>query len=327
MQLQFAKSQKQDLEDGSSGSVGLRNLGNTCYMNSMLQCLNAAEPLRRFMQNEETVQGSINTKNALGTGGQLASAYSSLVQEMWSGQFKTVAPSEFKETIGQFAPQFAGFNQQDSMELFNYLLDNLHEDLNRIIDKPYTEQVDDEGQPDSELAAEAWRRFKLRNDSVVVDTLMGQFRSHLTCPECKIESRKYDTYSSVALPLPSTTSKQMDVTVITEDLEAPAFEVKVAVSKKGNAKDIINDICAKLPGRGLSPSNLLLVEILHGKVYKTLYSPRFALKDYDMVEKILDNDILMAYQVPEQTLKETAPAAADALDDDDEDDFGYPRRR
>jgi hypothetical protein len=327
--LQYAKSQKQDLseEDGSCGSVGLRNLGNTCYMNSMLQCLNAAEPLRRFMQVGEEVEKHINTKNALGTGGQLATAYSALVSEMWSGQFKTVAPSEFKETIGQFAPQFAGFNQQDSMELFNYLLDNLHEDLNRVIDKPYTEQVDDEGQSDVELAGEAWRRFKLRNDSIVVDSLMGQFRSHLTCPECKSESRKYDTYSSVALPLPSTTSKQIEVMVITEDFTAPAFEVKVTVSKKGTAKDIVEDICAKLAGRGLTPANLLLVEVLHGKVYKTLYSPRFALKQFDLVEKILDNDIIMAYQVPEQRLHETVATPADALDVDDDDAFGYARIR
>ena len=101
-------------------------------------------PLRSYFESKRYIE-EINTKNALGTGGKLAQAYGALVQEMWAGQFSVVAPTELKETLGQFAPQFAGYQQQDSMELFSFLLDNLHEDLNRIIKKPYVENVDDNG--------------------------------------------------------------------------------------------------------------------------------------------------------------------------------------
>lgn len=54
----------------------------------------------------------------------------------------TVAPRGFKYQIGRFAPQFAGYQQHDSQELMNFLLDGLHEDLNRVPEpKPYTESV------------------------------------------------------------------------------------------------------------------------------------------------------------------------------------------
>jgi len=47
--------------------------------------------------------------------------------------------------LGKFAPQFAGYQQQDSQEFMSFLLDGLHEDLNRVQQKPYTEVCDDIG--------------------------------------------------------------------------------------------------------------------------------------------------------------------------------------
>ena len=58
--------------------------------------------------------------------------------------------------MGRFAPQFSGYQQQDSQELLTFLLDGLHEDLNRVRKKPYTEIKDSGGRPDDEVAAEAW---------------------------------------------------------------------------------------------------------------------------------------------------------------------------
>lgn len=50
--------------------------------------------------------------------------------------------------VGRFAPQFSGYQQQDSHELLAFLLDGLHEDLNRIRKKPYIQLKDANGRPD-----------------------------------------------------------------------------------------------------------------------------------------------------------------------------------
>ena len=50
--------------------------------------------------------------------------------------------------LARFAPQFTGYQQQDSQELLAYMLDGLHEDLNRILKKPYFESGDDSGKSD-----------------------------------------------------------------------------------------------------------------------------------------------------------------------------------
>lgn len=57
-------------------------------------------------------------------------------------------------TIGKYAPRFNGSQQHDSQELLAFLLDGLHEDLNRVHDKPYVELNDSDGRSDVRVAQE-----------------------------------------------------------------------------------------------------------------------------------------------------------------------------
>ena len=67
-----------------------------------------------------------------------------------------------------------GYAQQDSQELLAFLLDGLHEDLNRILKKPYIPEDERPGRSDEELAAEGWANYLKRNDSVIVDHLQAR---------------------------------------------------------------------------------------------------------------------------------------------------------
>ena len=53
-----------------------------------------------------------------------------------------------KNLIALKATQFTGFAQHDAQEFMAFLLDGLHEDLNRVKKKPYTQTVDSDGRPD-----------------------------------------------------------------------------------------------------------------------------------------------------------------------------------
>ena len=86
--------------------------------------------------------------------------------------------------VGRFAPQFSGYQQQDSQELLTFLLDGLHEDLNRVKQKPYVEMGDGDGKSDAVVAMEAWTNYKKRNDSVILDIFHGLLKSTVVCPEC-----------------------------------------------------------------------------------------------------------------------------------------------
>ena len=65
----------------------------------------------------------MNTANRLGMGGKLATAYAGLMQDMWLRTDSRTAPSNLKKTLGNKVSRFAGYGQQDSGELLNYLVD------------------------------------------------------------------------------------------------------------------------------------------------------------------------------------------------------------
>lgn len=184
------------------GVCGLMNLGNTCFMNAALQCLSNTPPLTEFLITDRYL-ADINADNPLGMGGQIARVYAELVKVMWSGCHQTVTPRDFKSTVGRFAPQFSGFAQHDCQELMAFLLDGLHEDLNRVRIKPYIEMSNElERRPDEIVATESWNNYKRRNDSIIVDTFHSQLKSTLVCPECTLVSVTFDPFCYLTLPLP-----------------------------------------------------------------------------------------------------------------------------
>ncbi len=74
----------------------------------------------------------MNRTNELGFRGEIADEFAVIVNASWSGHCKTIAPKRFKSILGQFNQQFISNEQQDAQELLLFLLDGLHEDLNRV---------------------------------------------------------------------------------------------------------------------------------------------------------------------------------------------------
>nr|CDS15967.1 ubiquitin carboxyl terminal hydrolase 4 [Echinococcus granulosus] len=221
------------------GVCGLSNLGNTCFMNSAIQCIASVAPLRSYVIANH-FEDHINSENKLGSGGNIARAFACLMRQMWSecNRGGTCVPRELKIQIAKIAPQFAGYQQQDAQELMNFLLDFLHEDLNKVKQKPPIEAKDADRRPDKVLAEEAWSNFKKRNDSIIVDLFYGLLKSTVTCPECKLVSITFDPFNSLSLPL-------TNVDVVVRFWPSKKYLLPVVPSCR--AKDILTSFERHLP--------------------------------------------------------------------------------
>ncbi|XP_028789871.1 ubiquitin carboxyl-terminal hydrolase 8 [Neltuma alba] len=273
---------------GSLGLTGLQNLGNTCFMNSAIQCLVHTPKLVDYFLGD--YRKEINYENPLGMNGELALAFGDLLRKLWFPGVRPVAPRMFKMKLANFAPQFSGYNQHDSQELLAFLLDGLHEDLNRVKRKPYHEVKDEDGRPDEEVAEEYWRNHLARNDSIIVDLCQGQFRSTLVCPVCKKVSITFDPFMHLSLPLPSTTMRTITLTVLSTDGSALPSAFTITLPKSGLLKDLIKalgDACSLR-----DDETLLIAEIYRNRICRLLEEPS------DSLALIRDDDKLVAYRLP-----------------------------
>lgn len=213
------------------GLTGLKNFGHTCYMNATIQCLSATVLLSQYLL-DGSYKTAINTQNPLGTRGALADALAQLLRTIWSEQYASVAPAAFRDAIGRFAPLFQSNEQQDSQEFLTFLLDGLHEDLNRVLQRPpalelgETQQAELNRLPPQLASVVEWSLYRRRNDSVVVDAFQGQLRNQLTCLSCGHTSTTYNAFMSLSLPVPAgrgvsqvTLSQCLDAFVREEVLE------------------------------------------------------------------------------------------------------------
>lgn len=184
--------------------AGLKNLGNTCYMNATLQCLANTVPLAlHFLSGK--YHADINRQSRRGTGGEAANEFKNLVAQMYYND-KSVAPKSFKSLMGRLFNVYAGYEQQDAHEFLLNLIDKLHEDLNKANQRrvpPASLSTADE----ASLSLNArinrfWNQHTDRHLSVISDLFEGLLASTLTCLSCGKSSSSFEAFSCLSLPIP-----------------------------------------------------------------------------------------------------------------------------
>lgn len=128
--------------DYTPGVIGLRNHGNTCFINAILQCLNHTDLLAEYFVTDQ-YQSDLNRRSRLnirkfgGTKGEITEQLAELLKALWSSQYEPEMTFKLKSVIDKYGTQYRGAAQHDAQEFLLWLLDKVHEDLNTATKKKY----------------------------------------------------------------------------------------------------------------------------------------------------------------------------------------------
>lgn len=213
-QLNFGRSP----EASGKAITGLQNLGNTCFMNSVIQCLAYAPSLVSYFCSD-LYYSHINFNSQDGTNGELAVEFGALVEKLNAYRHRYIEPKSFRESIVKHIG-FAGNEQQDSHEFMMMLFDKLHHDLNihgkgkfkqnGIVPQQCNNDDSNINIPRATLGYQFWKKHLEMNKSVISDLFEGIFMSTLTCTFCKGQSNTFEVFNCLSLPIPSDTRCHVD---------------------------------------------------------------------------------------------------------------------
>jgi len=189
----YSSNYENNEQSGSSlkKQGGLQNIGNSCYLNSVIQCLLHCDPIRDYFVKGR-FKSEINSRSK--TKGKCADATSSLFEDLLNG--RTSSPSSVKSAVNRFSGLFRGTSQEDAQEFLRWYLEALHEDVQKVTSKPRITK-------EAESAREAWSQYTSRENSQIVDLCVGQLKSSLTCSHCGYVSNVWDPFWDLSVPLPS----------------------------------------------------------------------------------------------------------------------------
>ena len=176
---------------------GLENVGATCYMNATLQCLAHVENLTKYFLRTEII--SQLTSNSYKY--KLSKEYLKVIQNIWTNNnINYYSPNNFKEKISQMNPLFEGIQANDSKDLVLFLLETIHNELNKP--KKIYQPNQNINQYNYQETFQLFSQYFANNyNSVISNLFYGMYNSMMICLSCRVITNNIQCYNILIFPL------------------------------------------------------------------------------------------------------------------------------
>ncbi|XP_066530325.1 ubiquitin carboxyl-terminal hydrolase 31 isoform X2 [Hoplias malabaricus] len=284
--------------DKTPGVSGLKNHGNTCFMNAILQCLSNTDlfaeylALEQFKGDGTTEEDKPKTngvhlqRKTSSNRGEVTEQLAGLVRALWTFEYTPQHSRDFKNAVSKRAMQYRGNAQHDAQEFLLWLLDRVHEDLNttgpnRPSLKPPLEEDD---------GALEGPSLPMSSGSFVQELFQAQYRSSLTCPHCQKQSNTFDPFLCISLPIPLPHTRPLYVTVVYQGKYSHCMRIGVAVPLNSTVSRLREAVSreTKIP-----PDQFVLTEMYYDGFHRSFCD------DDDDLDIIQESDSIFAFETPE----------------------------
>ena len=231
-QYNFQNNAPQNNRFITGETLGLQNVGATCYMNATLQCLFHIKELSLYFLNwyypgfgfGSYFCNPFYLSNVL-NGKPLFAQYMNLLCQVFYPEFNGnqntyYAPHAFKNTISVLNPLFAGYAANDAKDLLQCILEKMHGEL-KWAEQNFVEYNID--QKDENAARQYfYDSYITQNNSPINNCLYGGNEMKTTCLSCKTTKYNFQCYNLLYFPL----KEAKRVTVLKKKEEDENFDEK-----------------------------------------------------------------------------------------------------
>ena len=177
-------------------TIGLDNIGATCYMNATLQSFSNTKELRDYFLKKFD-KSDPNKK--------MSNAFHEVILSLWNknNNNKSYAPHNFKNVLSELNPLFAGIAANDSKDLISFLLERFHQEINIIDTKNINDNMISNADQLNEnkmfniFSTDMMARYK----SIISDLFYGILETKTQCTNCKRIKYNFQVYSFLEFPL------------------------------------------------------------------------------------------------------------------------------
>ncbi|KAM6155217.1 ubiquitin carboxyl-terminal hydrolase 31 [Rhynchocyon petersi] len=276
------------------GVAGLRNHGNTCFMNATLQCLSNTELFAEYLAlgqyragrpepspDPEQRQGEVTEQRQ----GEVTEQLAHLVRALWTLEYTPQHSRDFKSIVSKNALQYRGNSQHDAQEFLLWLLDRVHEDLNHSVKQSGQPPLKPPSETDSMPEGPSFPVCS----TFVQELFQAQYRSSLTCPHCQKQSNTFDPFLCISLPIPLPHTRPLYVTVVYQGKCSHCMRIGVAVPLSGTVARLREAVSmeTKIP-----TDQIVLTEMYYDGFHRSFC-------DTDDLETVHESDCIFAFETPE----------------------------
>ncbi|XP_045928371.1 ubiquitin carboxyl-terminal hydrolase 43 isoform X1 [Micropterus dolomieu] len=284
--------------DKIPGVLGLKNHGNTCFMNAAVQCLSNTDLLAEYLGlerykldlSQSRINGVVRSDETRLAKGEVTEQLASLVRALWTLEYTPQLSVDFKTIVSKYGSQFRGNSQHDALEFLLWLLDRVHEDVNLASHNNNNKTprkgpggADEVPSPDPSHSQQP----KVQH-SFVQEHFQAQYKSSLTCPHCLKQSNTFDPFLCISLPIPLRQTRPLCVILVFSTKGQRYLRVGLAVPLFGSVACLRRMVADE--GK-ISPDQVILTE-----VYSTGFQRSFF--DEEDLTSIAENDVIYAFQAP-----------------------------